>query len=240
MIEAPFTSELMTSPNRITVERVSAFTSQIYDNFLHNSEDRSNGSKQTPFPAKSIMEIPDLIKRVIEDYELRTNVAEKEKIFFTTEAPDFTSILEAITFSVTKRQPGGTGQGSPFSQDAKNFRPILRDQRSDPDNKGYALATLGYWHDNLIKLTCWAKSSWQASKRAFWLENIMRDYQWWLTMQGISRIFFWSSEGEEVQKVNDNKFYGKPLVYFVRDETLQNVSTKTLENVVVRLVVQGG
>ena len=215
----------------------------LYDSMRSNATVMSSnrgGRMVTPFPAKNIKEVPGLIETVLNSVQDREEVNKEDRVLFTTELPDFEKEMEAITYAVTKRKPGGLGNGAPFEQQAKNLRPILREESTDPDDPDYKVAIYGHFFDNLIKLTCWAHSSWQAEKRALWLEDAIRDYTWWLTMQGVSRIFYFGRDEDLMLQVSKNKIYGKPLVFFVRTERLSEVSTKKLEQLVIKVATQGG
>jgi hypothetical protein len=233
LAEAPFSQELLEAPTRIQVQHV-------YQNVLSQTTPIPSGRMVTPFPAKAIEDVPGLFKQMIDSYETRTNITQADKIHFTEEEPDLTQNLEAITFSVVRYEPGGFGQGSPFSQEHKNLRPMLREEGEDPSNPGYRLATLGQWFDAIIRLTCWARTNKQANTRVSWLEKIISEYTWWLTMNGISRIFFWGRDEDQTKDIKNNKIYGRPLNYYVRTERLTHVSEKTLEELVVKVGVIGG
>lgn len=229
---APFPQELLGENPRIIVE-------QLYQNSIAWAREQT-GYSTTPFPAKSIKEVPGLLKRVIEDFEGRTDINDEDKLFFTVDEVDLTNHLEEITFSVARREPGGVGSGPPFAQGHKNLRPFLRDEGDDPDNPGYKKAVFGQWFDNVIRLTCWARRSWQAEERALWLEEVIEKYAWYLTMQGISRVFFWGRDADQMIENKNNKIYGKALNYYIRTERLSYVSTKKLEELVIKIGVQGG
>lgn len=230
--EAPFAQELTHEAPGVVVEK-------LYQRTIANASDM-RGRAVTPFPAKSIEEVPGLIQEVVENFETRTSVNDADKIFFTVDEVDLEQHLEEITFSIARREPGGVGQGPPFAQEHKNLRPFLREEGDDIDNPGYKRAVLGQWFDNIICLTCWARKSWQAEKRALWLERVIDEYTWYLTMKGISRIFYQGRDADQMREVKGNRIYGKALKYYVRTERLTYVSTKTLEELVIKIGVQGG
>jgi hypothetical protein len=232
----PFDPSLLeTQPLQVVVER-------IYDLKVGDRESgyESRERMASPFPAKSLLEVPGLLEQALRSQQEREQIDDKSRLIFTLEDPDVTRKLETITFSVVKSAPGGLGNGSPFGQQAMNLRPFLREERDDPDNPGYKKAVLGQWFDNIIRLTCWAHDSWGSEKRVNWLMDTIEEYTWWLTMQGISRIWFWGRNADETREVQNNKIYGKSVDYFVRTEKLSTVSTKVLEELVIKLSVQGG
>jgi hypothetical protein len=232
LTEVPFDKELILQQPKIAVER-------IYQNAISHADDYRD-RMVSPFPAKSLKEVPGLIKTCIQDTEERQSVAQEDRLIFTVEEPDLTQKLETITYAVVRREPGGIGSGPPFSQQNRNLRPFLREEGDDPDNPGYKRAIFGQWFDNVIRLTCWARTGWKSEERAMWLEEVMEQYTWWLTMNGISRIFFWGRDTDQMRETSGNKIYGKALNYFVRTEHLSCTSTKTLESLIIKIGVQGG
>jgi len=227
--DSPFSRELLESPPRVLVSHVYRTMTSI--------DGSPRGKSKTPYGFKSIAEVPELIKEAIEHFQTRESTRSENQIFFTVESPDFERNIEAITYGVVKRTPGGLGAGSPFSQPSKELRPSLREEYTDPDNPGYSRAVLGQWFDNLIRLTCWSHTSRQAEKRANWLERIVTEYRWWFVMKGLNRFYFWEREEDEMKEVNGNKVYGKPLLFFVRTEKLSYVSEKKLEQLIVQLSI---
>jgi len=190
---------------------------------------------RTPYPAKNIIEVMDLIKQAIDDYSLRTHKTADAGVTVTYQDPDVDAILETISMSLVDRNPGAFSQGPPNRGKVKNLRPILRETRDDPDHPGYQRAVLGYFYDNTLQLTCWARTNKQANERALWLENVMEEYTWWFARSGVNRIIYDGRPPERKIEVHNNKIYGRPMNYFVRTEKLRSVSQKELEQVYIRL-----
>lgn len=240
MQEAPFSADLLETNARITVEKLysSLITNIANSNVATSRLDANQDDRrmQTPTAAKDIREFSLLVKQAIENAQTREKA--RQLVNFSYEAPNSTTELERITFAVVERDPGGFDQGSPMKQEVRNLRPILREEIEDPNAPGYRLAILGKHFDHIVRLICWAKVSWQAFDRMLWLENVMDNYAWWFTSQGINRVIYWGSKGEIVLTVNDNKIYGRPVDYFVRTEKLQTVSTKTMTELVIQLGIQ--
>ena len=186
-------------------------------------------------PAKDIIEVMDLIYYTIQDYETRTGKRNDAKINLVYEDPDTDINLETISIMFTDRIPGMFGQGRPFENKVQNKRPVLREIFDDPDNPGYKRAVLGYFYDNIITLTCWARTNKTVNQRALWLENLMEEYAWFFSFSGVNRILFDSWGKNKIITIGNNKHYGRPLNYFVRTEKLQNVSQKTLEQICIRV-----
>lgn len=218
--------ELLESPEKI---RVIAGTA--YYNIVQKVKDNKT---RTPGPAKNIVEVMDLIKSAIEDYEVRLHTAEDAKINVTYEEPDKPIDLETLTIKLIKREPGMFSQGSPFENKTRQLKPILREEIDDPENPGYKRAVMGQYYDNLIRLTCWARTNKQANERALWVETVMEEYDWFFVYSGVNRMIYQGRGPEETIKVDESKLYGRCIEYFVRTEKLTTISEKELECVVVR------
>lgn len=189
---------------------------------------------KSPLPAKNINEFYDLVKNIIVDRERRENVSEEKKIVFTEEEPDYAKDDPVtITFSLVKREPGAFSSGGPMRGRVKNYTAILREEIQDPEDPQYKKAILGYFHDNEIKFTVWARTNKVANERALWFEGLMQEYRWYFAMQGVSRLLFLKREADSVSEVKGQKLYGRPLHFYVRTETLQIISEKTLQQISV-------
>ncbi len=219
--------ELVSNDIRVTVNK-------IFGMIIDRSTDRSLLEKsKTIGNAKSLNEVYGLVKTAVEDFEKRANIPNINKIIFTEEDPNVDSQTETITFSLIKREPGAFGQGAPFESRTKNLRPLFREELQDKENPGYRLVTTGYWHDNLIRFTCWARTNKTANARALWFERLMDEYSWWFKTQGVDRMLFWERAADISVTIDNNKWYGRPLDYFVRTETLRVFSEKTIEEILV-------
>lgn len=197
-------------------------------------DDRSTEKAKTVGKAKSLLEFFDLVRQCIDDYETRAGTIESARVTFTEEEPDVKSASECITFSLVSRQPGGFGQGPPGEAKVHNRRPMLREILEDPENPKYKNLIFGYWYDNVVRFTCWARTNKAANARALWFENLMEEYTWWLIYNGVNRVF-WDGQGTDlVVRVNENKWYGRPIDFWVRTETVRTFKQKTLEEIILR------
>jgi len=225
-------SNLAAETIRIRVERQFNF---MLDQAVQES--KSTRSKSIG-QAKSLLEFYDLLRRAIDDYESRAGVHRPNKILFTEEEPDYASRTETITFSLIKREPGSFSQGSPFEGGVRNLKPHFRESGIDPEQPGYRQIVVGYWYDNLIRLTCWARTNKAANKRAVWLENLMEDYSWWFVAQGVPRVIYQGQNTDLIVNIDSNKWYGRPIDFFVRTERLKVFKEKTLEEILIKLVAK--
>ena len=195
----------------------------------------NSGMGKTVYPAKSIIEVMELIQKAIADYLDRSEDIQDANVVVGYELPDTDAVFETISFSVVSREPGQFGQGPPGGSKVKARKGILREVVADPDNPGYQLAIIGYWHDNVLRMTCWARTNKEAEKRALWLEEVIEEYMWFFEISGISRILYEGRASNEKITVSGNTFYGRSIDYYVRTERLRKLSAKTLEQVVINL-----
>jgi hypothetical protein len=222
------TAELLENPEKIKVIAQEQFTN-IVNTAITYPKLKTNGS------AKDIIEVMELIRQAILDYEERTHTTEDAKINVIFEEPDTHIDIETISISFFDRIPGAFSQGKPMEGNVKNRKPILREIVDDPDNPGYKRAVLGYYYDNILRLTAWARTNKQANQRAIWIENFMEEYSWFFAFSGVNRILFDGWRQHKTIEINNNKYYGRPIDFFVRTEKLWNISQKNLEEIIVKL-----
>jgi hypothetical protein len=189
----------------------------------------------TPGRAKDIIGVTELIEQAIRDYEKRERTTVGAKVEIVWERPEKPFESEVIALSIASREPGSFSQGRPFEGKEKNRRPIVREIVNDPDNPGYKRIVLGFFYDNTLRITAWARTNKEATKRAIWVEDMIEDYSWWFTRSGVNRILFEKWLFPVFMEVNNNPYYGRPIDYFVRTEKLFNISQKTLEEIYIRM-----
>jgi hypothetical protein len=219
--------ELATPQQKITIIAETA-----YNNIVNNAEKLEK--TRTPGQSKNILEVMDLIKSAVEDYEQRVHSTNDSKIHITYEEPDKLTDLEALTIKLIRREPGMFGKGTAFENKTRQLRPLLREEIDDPENPGYKRAVLGQWYDNILRLTCWARTNKAANDRSLWLENVMEEYAWFFVYSGVNRVLYNQRGPEETITVDQSRMYGRCLDYFVRTEKIVTVSQKELECIVVR------
>jgi len=224
----------------LTESQVRIQVNTIYD-FLKSQTieaPRMTTRIKTPGTVKSLKEFYELVRQAIVNYETRAGTLDINKVNFTEEEPDFENETPTITFSLMKREPGSFSQGAPGEGDVKNLRPRLRESLDDPTFPGYKKMITGMWYDNIVRFTCWARTNKVANQRAEWFENLMDDYTWWFVISGIQRVIYKGQSNDIVVTVKDNKWYGRPIDYFVRTEKLKTTSEKTLEEIIITLVTK--
>lgn len=194
------------------------------------------GRVTAPGQAKNYFEFLELVNTALVDYQQREGKTESNRIHLTWDKVDDSTQTEVITISLVKREPGRFAQGAPFEGSTKNLRPILRENKKDPENPGYRIAIMGKWYDNLIKFTCWAQTNKEAIERAFWFEEFMEKYTWFFVASGVPRVLFWEQKEETIDN-NGNKLYGRSLTYYVKTEDISTISEKELEEIAISLNV---
>lgn len=220
------TTDLTQEPPRIIVSR-------IYSSLLEATE--RPPKNVTPGTSKNIIEVMSLVKDSIEDYENRQNTNTRDRVTVVYEDPDKELETETISLSIETRQPGAFQTGPPLGAQIKNQRPLLREETADPDHPGYRRAILGYFHDNTLRLTCWALTNKTANARMLWLEEVMEQYIWYFRISGVNRFLYLKHGPQLVKTVSNNRIYGRPIDYFVRTETIRAISEKELETIYVNL-----
>jgi hypothetical protein len=223
--------ELSTEQRKIQIVSESA-----YNTIVRNAV-RLDQKTRTPGPAKNILEVMDLIKSAVEDYETRTHSTTDSKIEVTYEQPDKPISLEALTIKLIRREPGMFGQGTAFENNTRQLKPLLREETDDLENPGYKRAIMGMFYDNVLRLTCWARTNKVANDRSLWLETVMEEYAWFFAYSGVNRFLYHGRGPEETITVDESKLYGRCIDYFVRTEKITTISQKELECIVVRQAI---
>lgn len=226
-------SGLLDDNVRITVQEVF----QIVKGDAPSREELLQRSK-TLGQAKSLLDFYDLVRQAIENYESRKGVLEENKIIYTEEDPKIDVRTETITYGLVSRKPGAFQRGAPGEANIRNLRPRLREEKEDPTNPGYRFAITGYWYDNVVRFTCWATTNKAANARAEWFEDLMEEYAWFFTMQGVNRVIFNGRGTDIVTNVGGQDWYGRPIDYFVRTEKLRVFSEKTIEEIIVKIMTK--
>jgi len=231
MLNDDLNPSLLISEPKIVVEEIFNFTAG--DDI--NKARQNSGMTRSMSPAKTLTEFFEMVQEAINNYETRALIDPVNKVLFTEEEPDKEAFNEAITFSVLKREPGSFSQGSPFEGKIKNLKPMFRESGTDPENPGYRYATYGYWHDNLVRFTCWARTNKAANKRAFWFEDLMDEYNWWFRLQGVDRVIFWGRQSDITVDAQGNIWYGRPIDFYVKTENIKVFSEKKIEQILIKV-----
>lgn len=208
--------------------------------FLGNTKKLGVPRDRTPKAAvKSLEEFYKLVDKALKNYQDRANVPKENRVTFTEEDLDKELDTEVITVKCIKRVPGAFSAGAPFEGKIVNLRPLLRKEEDDPKNPGYRVLTSGYFYDNIVRLTAWARTNKRANFRAQWFETFMEEYSWYFKAEGVDRTIFIGRREDEMRQVSENKWYGRPFDFFVRTEKVRVFNEKSLEEIIVEFVVEG-
>jgi len=221
--------DLLVEPVRVTIE---INEPDPFNYFLEHSISQPT---VTPGPAKDIIEVSELIEQAIRDYEKRWKTTEEARVDVVFERPEKAFQGETVSISFASRAPGMFAQGRPGESKVKNLRPVLRETVDDPENPSYKKAIFGYFYDNIVRITAWARTNKVANKRAIWLENMFEEYTWWFSYSGVNRIIYEGWQSPVFLNIDNNLYFGRPIDFYVRTEKLISVSQKTLEEVQIRL-----
>lgn len=232
MSQSELPKDLIVEPKtRIIVE-------QVLQGLLELS--RSDASSQrsvTSGQSKDYFQFLELVKKAVDDYQRRQKPPDGREISLSWERPDSAAETEKISISLLERGPGAFSKGAPLEGQIKNWAPILREKRKDPENPGYLNLVFGKLYDNKICFTTWAQTNKEAIERAFWFEELMENYTWFFRASGVGRVLFLSQEEDIFIDEHGKRVYGRKLVYFIRTEKITVISEKTIEDIVINLSV---
>lgn len=219
-------SELKNKNIRVVAE-------EVYLNEINRYSNDGYQKTTSIKPAKNLIEVYSLIGNILINYQDRENIPEDNRILLTEEEPPDDATGEIITVSLVSQSPGSYSQGAPLEGRVKNQKPLFRETLDDTENPGYKLSNFGYWFDNVIRFTCWARSNKQANIRAEWLQMLFENYGWYISAEGIPRFLFLERQGDTFFEKNGNRWFGRPLDYYVKTETIRTVKEKTIEEIIL-------
>lgn len=233
-------------PSDLTTEKVRILVRHQFNQLINSSRELPNAfpRSRTPGEAKTLNDFYHLVQLAITSKLDLEGANEDAQLFYTEEFSDIEQNLETLTFSLVERLPGHYSEGPPMGGDVRNFRPMLREVKEDPDNPGYQRAVFGMWYDNIVRFTCWARTNRTANARAFWFEELMEDYKWFFIIRGVRRVLFWRRNEDlerdttQTDASTTNKYYGRPLEYFVKTEKIRVFTEKELENIILNVNVK--
>ena len=218
-------------------EQAKIVVEHVYDLYLGRGE-RIPAKLKTPGPAKELDEVFTLIRKAIDNYEARGDVTEDAKIKeLTHEEPTDKAQFPMISILPTLRLPGrfSGGQVSKSRSITREVVYHIREETSDPDNVNYRRVYLGKFYDNWVDFTCWARSCKEAWNRAIWFENLLEEYAWFFTLNGVRRIMNQGHKERRSRKIGSNIVYGFPVECFIGTEKITVVSEKELERIVLQI-----
>ena len=225
----------------LSVDLPSVTFEYVYDLFIENARDAhiASTSLKSLGPAKELNETFVLIKQAIVAHEKANRVIQEARLaFFGWEEPTTTQELEAISIFPSRRLPGtfsGGGIDKTLGKRTREIVPHIREEGFDEEDHNYRTAVMGQFYDNWVDFTCWARNNKAAFNRSVWFEDLIREYRWYFTMLGVSRIIVQGTKERRTKKIGENIIYGYPVEVFIRTEKLFTVSEKILERLVVEI-----
>lgn len=241
----------MTIQDRLPEElkRYDAITVQFFNGLMERAgvpEDRG----LTPYIAVDLEGFFELVKDLIDDYQDREAISDQSRVSFSEEEPKFDSnaqragaISEYISYKLIDRIPGKVSGGrhgaSEMGSDGRReWKPRLRYVKEPDGEILNRTLVMGQFYDNVIEFSCWAQTNKAANARAFWFEDLLSSYRWYLKARGVSEVYFIrrlediSSDG----KIGSNYLKQRRLRYMVRTDRTYTIE----ESVLRRLVVKAG
>lgn len=176
----------------------------------------------------------ELLKEAINDRLDRENVAPQDRVILTEDYPPIDLKSETISFRVIERSPGTLSQGKQMNQQIQDWRGRLREIVPDLEHPGKKLVIVGQLYDNLIELTCWARTNKAANSRTLWLENLIEEYTWFFKYKGLKQIRYQGRQQDSFQEINNNRLISRPMRYFLSTEKLVILSEYTIREIVVK------
>ena len=223
----------------VQLERLASGVIETFRNMLRpelGSSYLPRGERpRQPKEAKDLDGALILVKQCIEDKQTVEGIPLDKRLVFTEEYPGENLSSETITFSLVRREPGIVSKGKPLVEGVQELKPHVRSIDPDPNIPGKVIITLGQKFDHEVLLVCWAKTNKQANFRARWLENMLREYTWFIKQNGVEEFLF-MGQGEDL--ILDSRSYpniitGRPLHYYIRTETLTHLSEETIRRVLI-------
>jgi hypothetical protein len=188
--------------------------------------------------AKDIDEFYTLLQSALQDKQDRDNIVADDRVTLIHEYPPSEIRTELITYRLISRSCATTSQGHPMNKGRSDWKPKLRDVVPDPVHPNKKLLISGQLFDNLIELCCVARTAKVADQRALWLEDLMHQYAWFFTYQGVGQVLYMGRETDSHLEVGGNKLHSRPLRYFVQTEKIFSSSEYTLADLFIRVTAK--
>ena len=203
----------------------------ILDSILLQADSRQKRGLGPHAPA-DIDAFGPLLKHVLGLQQSREGI--NNPIDVSEAYPPVDTTKETITYSLQRRMPGTFSQDAPFTG-VKNFKPLFRESYPDPANPGYITVVLGVLFDNLMNVTCWAKTNREADQRALWLESVLLANTWMFRYSGFNQVLYMGRGEDTHNDVNSIRLMGRSLQYYLRTEKLITVSEKTIDEILLAI-----
>jgi hypothetical protein len=223
----------LTTEQLITVEKIMGTIVDI----PKQSYLRSGERMLRPRQAQDIDGFTDLVSQVLEEEQDRIEVPADRRITLVQDFPPDGITTEVITFGLVRRKPGPFSRGPAFNNvGVSEVKPHVRGVEVDTSNPGMRTVIMGQKFENEIMLTCWARTNKQANIRARWLEDVMKNWTWYIRFNGIEDFFFMGQD-EDIHMALDNTnqvLHGRPMRFYVRTERTTTILEPVIRHIVVK------
>ncbi len=129
-------------------------------------------------------------------------------------------IAPTITWSLQRVEPGSIGK--PFDA-RKELKPRLRESTKDPFVTGYTVEIWGQWFDNIVQFESWSNDNRMSERLIRWFEQFLRLYTGYIRQRGISNLFFWRRDPDDVKTTWRQVFAVRSSQWYFRTEELEAV-----------------
>lgn len=196
-------------------------------------------NRKNHFDSKDIHEFAALVENAMAEQQSVENIPDRDKVILRKAFTPNQMDNPCITWKVKNRKHGSFSQHS-IHEDSKvrEYSYHLREVVDDADDLGYTIWHYGQFMDNHIEFKIHANESPECDRLALWFENLMENFKWYFSLEGINRVFLLERQEEQYFERAGNFHYSIPMVYLVRTEKALSLKHKNLENIIINLCVK--
>lgn len=143
----------------------------------------------------------------------------------------------ALRYKVMKRTYGSFSQVNTPHEGVKAPKWNLYDIVEDKNNPGYKVLIYTTVYDNTLEIASWSKNYRDADRAAYKFEELMDTYGGIFRQKGLLQLRYEIREADMYREVSNYTTYGIPLRYYVRTNKVKLVYEKTLESMVIELLI---
>ena len=139
-----------------------------------------------------------------------------------------------VVVEMRRQEPGTVGK-RPFDM-MKEAKPRVRETYKHPDDPlNYTIQVRGQWYDNILRFTCYDKTSFGAERLISWFNDFLYKYAWVIKKNGIQEMLYWQRRADEnISKWRDD-IVGYPMEWYFRTEehtieVIHNVTSININN----------
>jgi hypothetical protein len=125
--------------------------------------------------------------------------------------------VPTVVVELRRQEPGTVGK-RPFDM-VKEAKPRIRETYKHPDDPvNYSIQVRGQWYDNILRFTCFDKTSFGAERLISWFNNFLYKYAWVIKINGIQEMLYWQRRADQNVQVWRNDIVGYPVEWYFRTE----------------------